>query len=231
MLCMRTAAPLKTGLAALALGAMAQVASAQGQNPASVQIPPAQNGPGTPTAAAPSPAPEQPLPAARIDQLVAPVALYPDPLLSQVLTASTYPLEVIEAAQWISVPANRALTGDALSDALKPKNWDPSIMALIAFPRVLSLMADKFEWTEQLGKTFLAQQADVMAQVEKLRHEALVAGKPNLTPQVAAARAAPARARYHAYRPAYRYAYNYSPYYYGPVPYYYGPAPYHGDGY
>ncbi len=125
----------------------------------------------------------QPLTAARLDQIIAPVALYPDPLLSQVLMASTYPLEVVEAARWTRVPANRALTGDALTEALKPKNWDPSIMALVAFPRLLSLMADKLEWTEQLGDAFLAQQADVMATVQRLRHEAQVAGNLKVTPE------------------------------------------------
>ena len=125
----------------------------------------------------------QPLTAARLDQIVAPVALYPDPLLSQVLMASTYPLEVVEAARWARVPANRALSGDALTEALKPKNWDPSIMALVAFPRLLSLMADKLEWTEQLGDAFLAQQADVMATVQRLRHEAQAAGNLKVTPE------------------------------------------------
>jgi hypothetical protein len=279
---MRIAAPLKTGLAALALGALAQAASAQdmppmllseaaplgeiatsGQNPTAAQLPSArsvseiQNAvalPSTETEPAPS---GRALSAAIIDQLVAPVALYPDPLLSQVLMAATYPLEVIQAARWIDVPANQALTGAALSEALKSKNWNPSITALIAFPDVLKLMADKIEWTEQLGNTFLTQQADVMAEVQQLRHKTQIAG--NLKPQVTAAtRAAPKRAGYYASRPPYRriynyapyryaynyapysyyrYAYNYAPYsyyryVYNQAPYsYYGPAPYHSDGY
>ena len=107
----------------------------------------------------------QPLPQAQLDQLLAPVALYPDPLLSQVLMASTYPLEIVEEARWIREPANQSLTGEALTNALKQKSWDPSVMALAPFPRLLALMADKLEWTEQLGNAFLAQQADVMAAV------------------------------------------------------------------
>jgi hypothetical protein len=104
------------------------------------------------------------------------------------------------------VPANQSLTGDALTDALKPKNWDPSITALIAFPRVLKLMADQIEWMEQLGNTFLTQQAEVMAEVQKLRHKAQIAG--NLKRQVTAAtRAAPKPVRYYAFRPAYRRTY------------------------
>lgn len=195
--------------------------------------------PAAPSSAAPAspppqanaqPAPAQPAPQklgeAQLDQLIAPVALYPDPILSQVLVASTYPLEVVEAAHWVQQPANKSLTGDALTEGLKTQNWDPSVMALVPFPRVLAMMADRVQWTEQLGNAFLAQQADIMAEVQKFRHELKVA------PQVTAAtRAAPKRARYYAYRPAYRYAYHYSPYYYGPAPYYYGPAPYHGDGY
>jgi hypothetical protein len=133
------------------------------------------------------------------------------------------------------VPANRALTGDGLAEALKAKNWDPSIRALIAFPQVVSLMADKIEWTEQLGNTFLTQQAEVMAEVQKLRDEARIAGNPKATaPVTAVRRAAPKRAKYYAYWPRYRYVYKYAPYRYAYnyTPYaYYGPAPYHADGY
>jgi len=249
---MRIAAPVKTGLAALALGALARATSAQdmppmllseaallgeiatsGQNPAVAQIPMARSAVALPSTEAEPAASGRALSAAIIDQLVSPVALYPDTLLSQVLMASTYPLEVIQAARWIDVPANQTLTGAALTEALKSKNWNPSITALIAFPDVLKLMADKIEWTEQLGNTFLTQQADVMAEVQQLRHKTQIAG--NLKPQMTAAtRAAPKRATYrpsrHAYRPnynyaPYRYAYNYRPYSY------YGPAPYHSDGY
>jgi len=179
------------------------------------------------------PAPEPPAPQklseADLAQLIAPVALYPDPLLSQVLRASTYPLEVVEAANWAQQPENRSLTGNALTEALKSQNWDPSVVALVQFPRVLAMMADQVRWTDRLGNAFLAQKADVLAEVQQFRHEVLVAGKLKVPPQVTdTTRAAPKRASYHAYRPAYRYAYYYSPYYYSPYSYY-GPSP-HSDG-
>jgi hypothetical protein len=113
---------------------------------------------------------------AQLDQLLAPIALYPDTLLGQVLMASTYPAEVVAAARWVSVPANRALTGDALMNALKARQWDPSVMALVPFPRLLQTMRGKIKWTEQLGNAFLAQQADVMASVQRLRQLAMDAG-------------------------------------------------------
>ncbi len=79
----------------------------------------------------------------QLDQLVAPIALYPDQLLGQILMASTYPLEVVEAARWVAAPANKVLQGQALSDAVKGQNWDPSVMALAPFPNVLKLMDGK----------------------------------------------------------------------------------------
>ena len=150
-------------------------------------------------ATAPIPTPSTPAPSAaamppagpatpllrrdQLEQLVAPVALYPDPLLAQILMASTYPLEVVEAARWVKVPANQALTGDALANALQALNWDPSVKALAPFPRVLENMSEQLQWTEQLGNAFLAQQGDVMAAVQSLRHEAMAAGNLKQTPQ------------------------------------------------
>ena len=125
----------------------------------------------------------QSISAVRLDQLVAPVALYPDPLLGHVLMAATYPLEVAEAARWTRAPANRALSGNALTEALKDKHWDPSVMALVAFPRLLSVMVEKLEWTEQLGDAFLSQQSDVLSAVQRLRRQAEVAGNLKVTPQ------------------------------------------------
>jgi uncharacterized protein DUF3300 len=120
---------------------------------------------------------------AQLNQLVAPIALYPDLLLGQVLMASTYPHEVAEAARWVRVPANRALGGDALTAALKAQGWNPSVIALVPFPSLLAIMADKLEWTEQLGSAFLAQQGDVMAAVQHLRRAALAAGDLKATPE------------------------------------------------
>ncbi len=163
--------------------------------PVAPTAPPAEPAPSPPTQppqAAAQPVPAQPSPTqpaaqkfsdAQVDQLVAPIALYPDPLLSQMLMASTYPLEVVEADRWVREPANKSLTGDALTAALKNQNWDPSVMALVPFPRVLAVMADRVQWTEQLGNAFLAQQSDVMAAVQRLRHAALAAGNLKATPQ------------------------------------------------
>jgi Protein of unknown function (DUF3300) len=101
-----------------------------------------------------------PLTAAQLDRLVAPIALYPDPLLAQILMAATYPLEVVEADRWLRVPANAALKGDQLTAALQQQPWDPSVKSLLAFPGVLRTMDDNLDWTVQLGDAFLAQQAD-----------------------------------------------------------------------
>jgi Protein of unknown function (DUF3300) len=135
-----------------------------------------------PSATAPTTPPAQTaakLTPPQLDQLLAPIALYPDQLLDQVLMASTYPLEVVEAARWLDVPANRQLRGDALMAALKSKNWDPSVMALVPFPGLLTTMSDKVDWTQQLGNAFLAQQSDVIAEIQHLRQEAMAAGNLN----------------------------------------------------
>lgn len=120
---------------------------------------------------------------AQIIGLVAPIALYPDPLLGQVLMASTYPREVAEAARWIRNPANRTLGSDALTAALKAKGWNPSVMALVPFPSLLATMAEKRDWTEQLGKAFFAHEGDVMAAAQHLRHLALATGNLKATPE------------------------------------------------
>jgi hypothetical protein len=111
----------------------------------------------------------------QLDGLVAPVALYPDPLLSQVLAASTYPLEVVEAEQWLG--QNQNLQGAQLMDAAKAQNWDPSVQALVAFPDALGLLANDVRWTTDLGNAFLAQQADVMAAVQRMRARAMANGR------------------------------------------------------
>ncbi|HYB65010.1 MAG TPA: DUF3300 domain-containing protein [Steroidobacteraceae bacterium] len=120
---------------------------------------------------------------AQLEQLAAPIALYPDPLLSSILAASTYPLEVVEAARWLDDPANAALTGDALASALEGQRWDASVKSLVPFAAVLRNMDSNLEWTEQLGDAFLAQPADVMDAVQRLRHRALARGALQSTPQ------------------------------------------------
>jgi hypothetical protein len=126
-------------------------------------------------------APRTALTVQQLDNLVAPLALYPDPLLSQVLVAATYPLEVVEANQWLQ--QNRSLTGTALLDAAKQQNWDPSVQALVAFPDVLARLNQDVRWTTDLGNAFLGQQKDVMAAVQRLRARAQANGKLQSTPQ------------------------------------------------
>jgi len=128
---------------------------------------------------------------AQIQQVVAPIALYPDPLLTQVLMASTYPLEVVEAARWSQ--ANASVTGTALEDAMQTQSWDPSVKALTTVPQTLQMMSAKLAWTEQLGDAFLAQQQDVLNTVQKLRAEAQAAGNlQSTTHQTVTTASAPA---------------------------------------
>ncbi|CAG0937875.1 hypothetical protein GALLN_00030 [Gallionellaceae bacterium] len=109
-----------------------------------------------------------------LDQMLAPIALYPDALLSQILMASTYPLEIGEAAHWSR--ANPDLKGEQAVKAVDKKNWDPSVKSLVAFPQILLMMDEKLDWTERLGDAFLAQQSQVMDTVQYLRQRAQEAG-------------------------------------------------------
>lgn len=113
----------------------------------------------------------------QIDQLVAPIALYPDELLSQVLMAATYPQQIVEASQWLQDTSHGDLKGDALAQALEPLPWDPSVKALAAFPQIVEMMAEHIEWTEALGVAFATQQAEVMSRVQALRQLAMKSGK------------------------------------------------------
>ncbi len=118
----------------------------------------------------------QPYSAAELDQMLAPIALYPDSLLGPILIASTYPLEVVEAHRWLQDPYNASLRGDALAAALQQQTWDPSVKTLVAYPQILEMMDNNLDWTERLGDAFLAQQDDVMDAVQRLRSEAEEAG-------------------------------------------------------
>jgi hypothetical protein len=115
---------------------------------------------------------DQKLSKQQLDQLLAPIALYPDDLLTNVLMASTYPVDVVEANRWVKEAGNSKLKGDALANALKDKTWDPSIKALVQFPSVLETMSDKLDWTQKVGDSFLAQQDEVMDQIQFLRSKA-----------------------------------------------------------
>jgi Protein of unknown function (DUF3300) len=128
---------------------------------AQAQTPPPQ------PASAPS---QQLLTAAQLDALVAPIALYPDTLLSEILMASTYPLEVVEADRW--AVANKNLKGDALKAAVDQQSWDDSVKSLVATPDVLDMMSQRLSWTQQLGDAVLAQQPDVMDAIQQLRMKA-----------------------------------------------------------
>lgn len=116
-----------------------------------------------------------------LESLVAPVALYPDPLLAQVLVASTYPLDVVDAQQWLA--KNSGLKGEELTAAAEKQDWDPSVQALVLIPDALKRLSENIKWTTNLGDAFLAQQSEVMDAVQRLRAKAKEAGKLESTEQ------------------------------------------------
>lgn len=223
---MKAVVRILAGLLALA------PAIAPGQSPAPAATPQA-------TAAAPAFKPEE------IEALVAPIALYPDPLLSQVLMASTYPLEVVQAARWVK--GNPNVKGDAAVKAVEGQKWDVSVKSLVAFPQVLEPMNGKIDWTQKLGDAFLADQKAVMDAVQRLRQRAQQSGNLKTSEQqkVVVEQAAPQQTVIKiepvspevVYVPAYNptvvygaWAYPaYPPYYWAPPPYYY-PGGYLGAG-
>ena len=156
--------------------------------------------------------------AEQLDQLLAPIALYPDALLAQILMAATYPLEIVKADRWLQDPAHANLQGDQLAAALEAEAWDPSVKSLVPFPRILRMMDGALDWTEQLGNAVMAQQADVMDAIQRLRHQAAAAGTlwSNAEQQVTTERQGiviePAN-------PEFIYPPVYSPAVYGPWPY------------
>jgi hypothetical protein len=127
------------------------------------------------------PPPNQALAPNQLDDLVAPVALYPDPLVSQILVAATYPLELVQALQWLQ--RNPGLSGADLTQAAQQQNWDPSIQALVVFPDLVKRLNQDITWTTNLGNAFLNQQADVMDAVQRMRSKAEQAGKLSSTSQ------------------------------------------------
>jgi len=157
---------LATGLTIIALvltGPQGALVQAQTQTPPPPQV--------SPPVAQPASAPAQQLLSdAQLDALVSPIALYPDALLSEILMASTYPLEVVEADRWAT--ANKNLKGDSLKAAVDQQSWDDSVKSLVATPDVLDMMSTQLSWTQQLGDAVLAQQADVMDAVQRLRSKA-----------------------------------------------------------
>src|ERR1700722_13837707 len=148
-------------LVALTIMAAASLPAAA-QQPAPTQAPP------------PTPPPSQTdqtlLKPEQLEALVAPIALYPDAPCANMLAASTYPLEVVEADRWFK--ENKNLKVDALKTAVDKKSWDDSVKALAATPSVLDMMSDKLDWTKDLGDAMLAQQADLMDSIQRLREKA-----------------------------------------------------------
>ena len=131
-----------------------------------------------------------------LDQMLAPIALYPDSLLSQILMAATYPLEVVQAARWSR--ANSQLKGQDAVRAVEPMDWDPSVKSLVAFPQILHRMDEQLDWTQRLGEAFLEQEPHVMDAIQGLRQRAERAGNLRSNEQmrvIAAGRAHPHRAR------------------------------------
>jgi len=167
----------------------------------------------------------------QLEQLAAPIALYPDSLVAQILMASTYPLEVVEAARWRK--DNDKLKGDALGSALKKQSWDASVKSLVNFPSVLTMMNERLSWTQQLGNAVLGQQQDIMAAVQRLRTKARAAGNLKTTAQQTVVveekviRIEPASPEV-IYVPAYNPMVVYGTW---PYPAYPVPAPYYPPGY
>ena len=158
-------------------------AVAQDQPPPGAQLPP-------PGAAQQPPQPAAPqLGQAELEKLVAPIALYPDDLVAQILTASTYPIEVVQASRWVSAHPN--VHGNALQDAMQQEQWDPSVKGLTAVPQVLAMMNDKLDWTQQLGEAFLAQPNDVSNAVQQLRAKAQANGNLKSSDRIRVRRVAP----------------------------------------
>src|SRR6516165_10695166 len=143
-------------------------AMAQDQPPPGVQLPP-------PGAAQQPPQPAAPqLGQAELEKLLAPIALYPDDLVAQILPASTYPIEVVQASRWVSAHPN--VHANALQDAMQQQSWDPSVKGLTSVPQVLAMMNDRLDWTQQLGEAFLAQPNDVSNAIQQLRSKAQATG-------------------------------------------------------
>ena len=114
-----------------------------------------------------------------LEQVLAPIALYPDPLVSQILMASTYPLEVAIADRWTK--QNSSLKGDALTKALEAQDWDPSVKSLVNFPQVLTMMSEKLDWTQKMGDAFLQDQKKVLDTIQSLRAKAQASGNLQTT--------------------------------------------------
>jgi hypothetical protein len=159
------------GMLHVSIPARSQGGDTNSQAPSSAPAQAPSGAPAQPPSGSPLPASDQPaLKPAELDGLVAPIALYPDPLLANVLMASTYPLEVVQAERWVN--QNKDLKEDALKAAAEKQAWDASVKSLMAAPSVLQMMSERLDWTQKLGEAFLAQEQDVMDAVQRLRARA-----------------------------------------------------------
>src|SRR5262249_28707717 len=210
---------LAHSLAFILFLAFAQVASAQSQ----------------PAPAPASSSSDQLLKPEQLDALVSPIALYPDTLLAEVLMASTYPLEVVQAARWAD--ANKNLKGDALKAEVDKQGWDESVKSLTATPSVLSMMSSQLDWTQKLGDAVLAQQADVMDSIQRLRAKADANDKLKSTKEQTVSKKSEGGKQYitivptdpqRVYVPYYDPAVVYGTWPYPAYPPYYWPSPYPG---
>jgi hypothetical protein len=167
----------------------------------------------------------------QLEQIVAPIALYPDSLLTQVMMASTYPLEVVDADRWLK--QNKSMQGSALESALKEKSWDPSVKGLCTLPDVVAKMSENLDWTQDLGDAFLGQKAELMDAVQRMRGKAYDAGNLKSTQQqvvtqqpdkiIVIEQSAPEVVYVPSYSPTVVYgAWSYPSYYYPPM---YAPPP------
>jgi hypothetical protein len=132
------------------------------------------------TADEPGPAPAAAT-AAQLEELISPIALYPDVLIAQILAASTYPDQVVESSRWLK--ENPKLSGERLATAANSQPWDPSVKSLTQFPSVLQTMNDSLAWTSELGQAYYNQPADVMSAIQRLRNRAIDAGTLKSTPE------------------------------------------------
>jgi hypothetical protein len=177
----------------------------------------------------------------QIDQLLAPIALYPDDLVVMVLMAATYPTEIVQADRWARKPENAKLKGDQLAAELDKQTWDPSVKSLVPFPQVLQMMSEQLDWTQKLGDAMLAQEKDVMEGVQRLRKSAESAGTLQSTQQqtvknegdtIIIQPSDPQTVYVPAYNPQTAYGTwpypSYPPPYYPPPPAYYPGYPYGG---
>lgn len=167
----RRATPPQTGRrrAILLLGGLAILSVAGCATPAPVTAPTA------PQAATKEPGQDR-LTRPQLEQILAPVALFPDALLAQVLMAATYPLEVVQAHQWLGREGRSDLQGEALAQALERESWDPAVKSLVFVPSLLEMMADHLDWTQQVGDALLAQQQEVLDAIQTLRRRAVASG-------------------------------------------------------